>query len=78
MYIRHFPNIIILQTHFASISFSIRLTIVEELAKATNKKLTQGVGEFGKAMAAAKDEATKIDVVILICHFSSPSIRHKL
>ena len=73
MYIRHFPNIIILQTHF---TFSIRLTIVEELAKATNKKLTQGVGEFGKAMSAAKDEATKIDVVILICHFSSLSIRH--
>ena len=56
MYIRHFPNIIILQTHF---TFSIRLIIVEELAKATNKKLTQGVGEFGKAIAAAKDEATK-------------------
>jgi hypothetical protein len=43
------------------------LTVVEELAKATNKKLTQGVGEFGKAMAAAKDEATKIEVVILMC-----------
>lgn len=42
--------------------FIERLTIVEELAKATNKKLTQGVGEFGKAMALAKDEAAKNEV----------------
>eukprot|EP00250_Pteridium_aquilinum_P018794 c24208_g3_i1 orf=527-2149(-) len=42
--------------------FTERLTVVEELARATNKKLTQGVGEFGKAMTAAKDEAAKNEV----------------
>ncbi|MCO5559648.1 hypothetical protein L7F22_013249 [Adiantum nelumboides] len=42
--------------------FTERITVVEELAIATNKKLTQGVGEFGKAMAAAKDEAAKSEV----------------
>ncbi|KAH6559027.1 hypothetical protein KP509_1Z031700 [Ceratopteris richardii] len=42
--------------------FTERLTVVEELAIATNKKLTQGVGEFGKAMAAAKDEVAKNEV----------------
>ncbi|MCO5606997.1 hypothetical protein L7F22_061188 [Adiantum nelumboides] len=42
--------------------FTERLTVVEELAKATKKKLTQGIGEFGKAMAAAKDEAAKSEL----------------
>lgn len=42
--------------------FTERLTVVEELARATNKKLTQGVGEFGRASAVAKDEAAKNEV----------------
>lgn len=37
--------------------------MVEELARATNKKLTQGVGEIGKAILAAKDEAGKSEMV---------------
>lgn len=42
--------------------FTERLTVVEELARATNKKLTQGVGEIGKAILAAKDEAGKSEM----------------
>lgn len=37
---------------------------MEELAKAAHKKLTQGVGEFGKAMTIAKDELAKNEVVM--------------
>lgn len=42
--------------------FTERLTVVEELTKAAHKKLTQGVGEFGKAMTIAKDETAKNEV----------------
>lgn len=42
--------------------FTERLTIVEDLARATMKKLTQGMSEHNKAMAAAKDDAAKADV----------------
>lgn len=42
--------------------FTERLTVVEELAKVTKKKLTLGIGEFGKAMAAAKDETAKSEL----------------
>eukprot|EP00252_Welwitschia_mirabilis_P022357 TRINITY_DN6025_c0_g1_i2.p1 TRINITY_DN6025_c0_g1~~TRINITY_DN6025_c0_g1_i2.p1 ORF type:complete len:415 (-),score=93.26 TRINITY_DN6025_c0_g1_i2:458-1702(-) len=44
--------------------FIERLTIVEDLARATIKKLTQGMSEHNKVMAAAKDEATKADVKV--------------
>ncbi|KAH7428147.1 hypothetical protein KP509_10G077800 [Ceratopteris richardii] len=39
-----------------------RLTVVEESAKVTKKKLTQAIGEFGKAMVAAKDDAAKSEL----------------
>ncbi|KAL6561775.1 Apoptosis inhibitor 5 [Orobanche minor] len=39
--------------------FTERLSTVEELAKAMNKKLTQGMSEHNKAMAAAKTEEEK-------------------
>ncbi|KAJ7562429.1 hypothetical protein O6H91_03G068800 [Diphasiastrum complanatum] len=39
--------------------FTERLTVLEDVAKATMKKLTQGMAEHNKAMAAAKDEAAK-------------------
>jgi hypothetical protein len=37
--------------------------VVEDLAKATNKKLTQGMSEHNKAMSSAKTDAAKADVV---------------
>ena len=37
--------------------------IVEDLARATMKKLTQGMSDHNKAMAAAKDDAAKADIV---------------
>lgn len=37
--------------------------MVEELAKASNKKLAQGMSEHNKAMSAAKTEADKVAVV---------------
>jgi hypothetical protein len=37
--------------------------VVEESAKATNRKLTQGMSEHNKAMSAAKTDAAKADVV---------------
>ncbi|KAK6154295.1 hypothetical protein DH2020_008543 [Rehmannia glutinosa] len=39
--------------------FTERLSTIEELAKAMNKKLTQGMAEHNKAMAAAKTEEEK-------------------
>jgi hypothetical protein len=39
------------------------LTVVEDSAKATNKKLTQGMSEHNKAMSSAKTDAAKADVV---------------
>ncbi|CAI0557871.1 unnamed protein product, partial [Linum tenue] len=39
--------------------FSERLTSVEELTRATSKKLTQGMAEHNKAMSAAKSEEAK-------------------
>ncbi|CAM6092393.1 unnamed protein product [Calypogeia fissa] len=42
--------------------FTERLTVVEESAKANNKKLAQGMAEHNKAMAAAKDDSAKADV----------------
>ncbi|KAL0406759.1 UNVERIFIED_CONTAM: Apoptosis inhibitor 5-like protein API5 [Sesamum latifolium] len=39
--------------------FTERLNTIEELAKAMNKKLTQGMAEHNKAMAAAKTEDDK-------------------
>jgi hypothetical protein len=44
------------------IDFTERLTVVEESAKATNRKLTQGMSEHNKAMSAAKTDAAKADV----------------
>ncbi|KAL3681101.1 hypothetical protein R1sor_024057 [Riccia sorocarpa] len=44
--------------------FIERLTLVEDQAKATNKKLAQGMSEHNKAMAAAKDDAAKADVKV--------------
>jgi hypothetical protein len=41
----------------------LRLTVVEELAKAANKKLTQGMSEHNKALSAAKTDAEKAEVV---------------
>ncbi|CAM6023087.1 unnamed protein product [Sphagnum balticum] len=38
------------------------LTVVEDSAKATNKKLTQGMSEHNKAMSSAKTDAAKADV----------------
>ncbi len=37
--------------------------MVEDSAKATNKKLTQGMSEHNKAMSSAKTDAAKADVV---------------
>jgi hypothetical protein len=45
------------------IDFTERLTVVEESAKATNRKFTQGMSEHNKAMSAAKTDAAKADVV---------------
>ncbi|KAG0590732.1 hypothetical protein KC19_1G122500 [Ceratodon purpureus] len=42
--------------------FNERLTVVEELAKAANKKLTQGMAEFNKALSAAKTDSEKAEV----------------
>ncbi|KAL2496449.1 Apoptosis inhibitory protein 5 (API5) [Forsythia ovata] len=42
--------------------FTERLSTIEDLAKAMNKKLTQGMAEHNKAMAAAKTEEEK-DVI---------------
>eukprot|EP00249_Psilotum_nudum_P017406 c26306_g1_i2 orf=866-2125(-) len=42
--------------------FTERLVVVEELSKATNKKLTQGMAEINKAMSAAKDDNAKNEV----------------
>ncbi|KAL9160283.1 hypothetical protein ABFS82_08G189000 [Erythranthe guttata] len=39
--------------------FTERLSIIEDLAKAMNKKLTQGMAEHNKAMTAAKTEEEK-------------------
>ncbi|CAK9197889.1 unnamed protein product [Sphagnum troendelagicum] len=44
------------------IDFTERLTVVEDSAKATNRKLTQGMSEHNKAMSAAKTDAAKADV----------------
>lgn len=41
-----------------------RLTVVEELAKAANKKLTQGMSELNKALSAAKTDTEKEEVVM--------------
>lgn len=46
-----------------------RLTNVEELTRATIKKLTQGMDEHNKAMAAAKSDEAKSNIV------SSPLIK---
>ena len=43
--------------------FNFRLTVVEDLAKASNKKLAQGMTELNKAMSAAKSDADKVEVV---------------
>lgn len=43
--------------------FECRLTNVEDLARATMKKLTQGMAEHNKTMAAAKTEEDKASVV---------------
>lgn len=40
-----------------------RLTVVEELTRATMKKLTQGMAEHNKAMASAKTDEEKNTVV---------------
>ncbi|XP_043702241.1 apoptosis inhibitor 5-like protein API5 isoform X2 [Telopea speciosissima] len=42
--------------------FTERLSNVEELARATMKKLTQGMAEHGKAMAAAKTDEAKASI----------------
>lgn len=42
--------------------FNERLTVVEELAKAANKKLTQGMSELNKALSAAKTDTEKEEV----------------
>uniref|UniRef100_A0A1J3DYG6 Apoptosis inhibitor 5 n=1 Tax=Noccaea caerulescens TaxID=107243 RepID=A0A1J3DYG6_NOCCA len=42
--------------------FTERLTIVEDLTKATMKKLTQGMSEHNKAMSAAKTDEEKASV----------------
>ncbi|KAF5183791.1 Apoptosis inhibitor 5-like protein api5 [Thalictrum thalictroides] len=44
--------------------FTERLTNVEDLARATMKKLTQGMAEHNKAMAAAKTEEEKANIKI--------------
>ncbi|GER53455.1 apoptosis inhibitor [Striga asiatica] len=43
--------------------FTERLSTIEELAKAMNKKLTQGMAEHNKAVAAAKTEEEKETIV---------------
>ena len=42
------------------------MTHVEELARATMKKLTQGMAEHNKAMAAAKTDEAKDNIVNLL------------
>ena len=39
---------------------------MEELARATMKKLTQGMAEHNKAMAAAKSDEAKDNIVSLL------------
>lgn len=43
-----------------------RLSNVEELTRATMKKLTQGMAEQNKAMAAAKSDEAKDTIVSLV------------
>lgn len=45
------------------------MTHVEELARATMKKLTQGMAEHNKAMAAAKSDEAKDNIVNLLFRF---------
>ena len=42
----------------------LRLTVVEELAKAANKKLTQGMSELNKALSAAKTDTERAEAVM--------------
>ncbi|GFP78639.1 cytochrome p450 71a3 [Phtheirospermum japonicum] len=50
--------------------FTERLSTIEELSKAMNKKLTQGMAEHNKAMAAAKTDEEKETIPL---HSKAPS-----
>lgn len=50
--------------------FTERLTTVEDLTRATMKKLTQGMAEHNKAMAAAKSDEAKDNVVSFFLQYS--------
>lgn len=45
--------------------FTERLTTVEDLTRATMKKLTQGIADHNKEMAAAKTDEAKEKIVSL-------------
>lgn len=53
--------------------FTERLTTVEDLTRATMKKLTQGMADHNKEMAAAKTDEAKEKIVSLfleiVCSF---------
>ncbi|KAK9267135.1 hypothetical protein L1049_009554 [Liquidambar formosana] len=56
--------------------FTERLSSVEELARATMKKLTQGLAEHNKAMAAAKSDEAKNNIkTVRACFMKSGKIR---
>lgn len=51
--------------HIPMVNLWYRLNNVEELTRATMKKLTQGMAEHSKAMAAAKSDEAKGSIVSL-------------
>lgn len=53
-----------------------RLSVVEELARATIKKLTQGMSEHNKAMSTAKTDEAKASIVsiFLLASFYSTKL----
>lgn len=57
---------------FVLFFFSFRLNNIEELTRATIKKLTQGMAEHNKSMAAAKTDEAKEKIVSLILESGCP------
>lgn len=58
LYIVHILTLVVV-----NYSMGKRLNCVEELAKAANKKLTQGMAEHSKAMSTAKSDEEKANIV---------------
>lgn len=62
-------NVFIFMNWYLSFNIRFRLTSVEELTRATMKKLTQGMAEHNKAMAAAKSDEAKGSIVSFLGRF---------